>query len=61
MIPTHPDECGCGQCLRFDADEIRAEAVRDMGTEGARDNAIRGGLDDDWRAEMTARRRTGDY
>lgn len=61
MIPTHPDECGCGQCLRFDADEIRAEAVRDLATEAARDHATRGQIEDDHRADMTDRRRTGDY
>jgi len=35
---AHPDEC---------TDDPRAEAVRDLWTEAARDNAIRGQIDDD--------------
>ena len=59
MSATHPEEfrCRCATCTT----DPRAEAVRDLGTEAARDNAIRGRLDDEHRADMTDRRLTEDY
>ena len=57
MSATHPEECACLSC----AIDPRAEAVTDLATEAARDHAIRGQIEDDHRADMTDRRRTGDY
>lgn len=49
--------CRCATCT----DDPRAESVRDLWTEAARDNAIRGQIEDAYRADMTDRRRTEDY
>ena len=59
MSATHPEgfRCRCATCT----DDPRAEAVPDLWTEAARDNAIRGQIEDDHRADLTDRRRTGDY
>ena len=57
MNATHPDDCTCLSC----AIDPRTEAVTDLATEAARDHAIRGQIEDDRRADMTERRRTGDY
>ena len=59
MNATQPEgfRCHCATC----AADPRAEAVRDLGTEAARDNATRGQIEDDHLADLTDRRRTGDY